>query len=312
MPLSMTITVEVRPKVEGLTYENIAVKDIPVELTEEEVGTVLKNLAEEKATFEAVDDAIQEGDLVTLDYTAKDDGTIAKDVVMKVGSGPYPQEFFDGLIGKSKDGEFELSAAFPEDSSTPFAGKRPTFVITIKDIKRRVAVSIDDEFAKDLGMEDLEQVKARIRENVLAAKNKDAERTKQREILDRLIETHQFEVPESMLNAEMQGIIEGMRASGKEERTDEALREEIRPDAEKSVKASILLELIGEKEGVTVSEDELKREVVEISRKYYISPENVIKYYVTRDGSLEGLKHSLFERKVLSLLLSKATVEKGE
>lgn len=313
-PLSMTVTVEVRPAVENLTYENIPVKEAPVEVTEEEVTAVLNNIAEERAAFEAVDDAVQQGDLVTIDYTAKVNGeeTVAKDVVVKIGSGPYPQEFFDGLIGKKKDGPFEIEASFPDDSPSPFAGKRPKFETVVKDIKRRVAVSLDDDFAKDLGMESLDQVKAKIRENILAAKNRDADRAKQREILDRLLETHQVEAPESLLAAEVEGMIAGIRASGKDDRSDEALRQELTPQAEKSVRATILLDLIGEKEGVTVSEDDLKEEIISIAQKYYISPENVIKYYVTRDGSLEGLKHAVFERKVLSLLLSKAKPEKGE
>ncbi|MEW5744699.1 MAG: trigger factor [Nitrospirota bacterium] len=313
-PLSMTVTVEVRPAVENLTYENIPVKEAPVEVTEEEVTAVLNNIAEERAAFEAVDDAVQQGDLVTIDYTARVNGeeTVAKDVVVKIGSGPYPQEFFDGLIGKKKDGPFEIEASFPDDSPSPFAGKRPKFETVVKDIKRRVAVSLDDDFAKDLGMESLDQVKAKIRENILAAKNRDADRAKQREILDRLLETHQVEAPESLLAAEVEGMIAGIRASGKDDRSDEALRQELTPQAEKSVRATILLDLIGEKEGVTVSEDDLKEEIISIAQKYYISPENVIKYYVTRDGSLEGLKHAVFERKVLSLLLSKAKPEKGE
>ncbi|MEW6118324.1 MAG: trigger factor [Nitrospirota bacterium] len=311
-PLSMTVSVEVRPNVENLSYEDITVKDIPVEAKDEDVEAVLKNLAEERATYEAVDDAVQSGDLVTLDYTVKDDGSSAKDVVIKVGSGPYPQEFFDGLIGKKKDEEFEMEATFPEDSPTPFAGKRPKFAVRIKDLKRRTAITIDDEFAKDLGMENLEQVKAKVRENILAARNREADRAKQREILDKLLEKHQFDIPESMLDAEIRGIIGSIRATGKDERSDEAITEEIRPQAEKSVRASILLEIIGEKEGVTVSEDELKDEILTMAQRYYISPENVIKYYVSKDGSLDGLKHALFEKKVLTLLLSKATIEKGE
>lgn len=316
LPLSMTVTVDVRPSVDSLSYEGIPVKEAAVEVKDEEVEMVLNNLAEERAAFESVTDAVQQADLVTLDYTARvagqEEPTTAADVVVKVGSGPYPQEFFDALLGKQKDAVFAIEASFPEDSPTPFAGKRPKFELTIKDIKRRAPITLDDEFAKDLGLESLEQVKTRIRENLLAAKNRDADRGKQREILETLLETHRFEVPESLLRAEVEGMVAGLKASGKETRSDEELLAELHPQAEKSVRATLLLDMIGEKEGVTVSEDELKEEIVSIARRYYISPENVIKYYVKRDGSLEGLKHSVFEGKVLSLLLSKAAPHKGE
>ncbi len=314
-PLSMTVAVEVRPKVENLNYEGVTVKGVPVEVKDDEIDTVLNRLAEEKATYESADEAVNQGDLVTIDYTVREageDNTVARDVVLKVGSGPYPQEFFDGLAGKKKDEEFTVEASFPEDSQSPFAGKRPKFEIKIKDIKRRSLPAIDDELAKDLGFENIGLLKDKVRENILSSKNREAERARQREILDKLIESHSFDVPESLLNAEIGGIISEIRAAGKDERTDEAIKEELMPHAEKSVKASILLELIGEKEGITVSDDDVKEELLDMAQKYYVSPDNIIKYYMAKDGSLEGLKHSVFEKKVLNFLLNKAKIEKGE
>lgn len=311
-PLSMTVTVEVRPKIENLAYEGIAVKEVPVELTEEEIDKVLENLAEERATYESVEDAVAAGDLLTIDYTVQEDGTAGKDVVLKVGSGPYPQEFFDELIGRKKNEEVQVSASFPEDMQSQFAGKKLSFNVTVKEIKRRNIPPFDDEFAKDLDFENIGLLRDKIKENILASKNRSAEGVKQRGILDKLIESHNFEVPESLLSDHIEGSLGEIRASGKDERTDEAIREEIKPHAEKSVKASILLELIGEKEGITVTEEDAKEEVLNIAQKFYVSPENVIKYYVSRDGSLEGLKKSVFEKKVLNFLLSKAIIEKGE
>lgn len=317
-PLSMTITVDVRPKVENLNYEGIPVRDIPIEVSDDEVDSVLNNLAEERATYEAADDSAQSGDLVTIDYTVKSDASgegahwdsDAKDVVLKIGSGPYPREFFDGLTGKKKDAAFELEVAFPEDMQSPFAGKKPTFDIRIKDIKRRNIAAIDDEFAKDLGYENVGQLRDKVKENIVTVKNREADRAKQRELLDRLLETHAFEAPESLLDAEVKGIISEIRASGKDNRSDEELLSELRPHAEKSVKASILLELIGEKEGVGVREEDIKEEILTIAQRFYISPENVIKYHVAKDGSLDGLKRTVFEKKVLNLLLGKAKIEK--
>jgi trigger factor len=316
----MTVSVEVRPGVENLDYENVTVKEVPVEVKDEEVDAVLNRLAEERATYESVDDAVNVGDLVTIDYTAEykeDDSTrgtesplCGKDVVLKVGNGPYPQEFFDGLIGRKKDEEFIIEASFPDDSQTPFAGKRPKFEVKMKDIKRRNIPVIDDEFAKDLGFENIGQLKDRVKENIIASKNRDAERTKQREILDKLIGSHVFDVPEGLLNAEISGIIGEIRAAGNDQRTDEEIREEIKPHAEKSVRASILLELIGEKEGINVSDEDMKEEILNIARRSYVSPENVMKYYMAKEGSLEGLKQSVFEKKVLNFLLNKAKTEK--
>ncbi|MBI5213314.1 MAG: trigger factor [Nitrospirae bacterium] len=310
--LSMTLSVEVRPKIENLNYEEITVKEVPIEVKDEDVDEVLKRLAEERATYESVDDAVGAEDLITIDYTVKDDGAAANDVVLKVGSGPYPQEFFDGLIGKKKDEEFEVTAGFPEGLQSTFAGKKPTFNVKVKEVKRRSLPPIDDEFAKDLGFENIGLLKDKVKENILLSKNRDAERTKQREILDKLIESHEFEAPEGLVKAEIGSTVAEIKARGGNEKTEESLAEEIKPHAEKGVKASILLEMIGEKEGINVSDDEVKEEIIETAQRAYVSPENIMKYYVARDGSLEGLKRTVFEKKVLNFLVNKAKIEKGE
>jgi len=307
--LSMTMTVDVMPKIEALSYENITVKNVPVEITDEEVLALMKNLAEERATYESSFDPVEAGDMVTIDYVVKGEETTAKDVVLKIGSGPYPKEFFDGIIGRRKDERIEIEAVFPDDMQLPYAGKKTSFVISITEVKKQSVPALDEEFAKDIGLESLEQVREKVRENVLNAKKRKAENDMQREILDKLLGNHVFDIPESLLNHELNGILSDVRASGKEERSDEVLMEKFRPDAERSVKTSLLLQMIGEKENVNVAEEEVRNEIAAMSYRFRLTPENIIKYYVTRDGSLEGLRHSVFERKVLALLLSKANIE---
>lgn len=302
-PLSMTVTVEVMPKVENLNYKGITVKDISVKVTEEDIEKVLKNIAEERAAYESSEAKVEMGDLITIDYTVKDDGTDAKDFVLKVGSGPYPEEFFDSLVGKKRDNEFEVEADFPAELESPFAGRKIKFGIKIKEVKKRNIPLLDDDFAKDIGFESMGQLKDKINDNMLASKNKEAERIKQKELMDKLIEMHEFAVPESLVNAEISTVISEIRATGKDARTDEALTEEIKPHVEKGVKASILLELIGDKEGITANEEEMKQEILSIAQRFYVSPENVVKYYTARDGSLDGLRRSVFEKKVLNFLL---------
>ena len=307
--LSMTFTVEVRPKIENLEYESIPVKEVPIEITDSEIDDIIKNVAEEKGTFEAIDDVVASGDLVTVDYTTED-GVETKDAVIKIGSGPYPREFFDALIGKKKGDEFSKEISFPEDSTTQFAGKTPKFIMKIKDIKRRNIPAVDDELAKDIGVENLQVLRERVREDLFASKTAEADRKKQIAIIEKLLATHPFDAPEVMIDADLEKMIGEIRASGKATGTDEELAREYRPRAEKSAKVSILLDIIGEREGITVSEDEIKEEVLNFSQRYYISPENVIKYYVARDGSLEGVRNAIYEKKAMKALLDKAKIEK--
>ncbi len=309
-PILLTVLVEAMPKIEDLNYDDITVRDIKVEVKDEEVDAVLNRLAEERATYESVDDSVKDGDLLTIDYTAE--GDTSMDVVLRVGSSDYPKEFYDKIIGRRKDEKFELEAFFPEDSHLPYAGRKVKFEVEIKEIKRRSIAAIDDELAKDIGFENIEQLRQKIKESILTTKNIDAENAKKVEILNRLIDSHEFEVPESMLNSEIKGMLDHIRSAGNDKRSDEEIIKDVTPVAEKGIRGSILLELIGDREGITASDDDIKEEVLNIARRYYIHPDNVIKYYMTRDGSLNSIRRSAFEKKVLNFLLSKAKIEKGE
>ena len=310
-PITMTLTVEVRPKIEPLVYEGIAVKDVPAAVSDEDVDNVLKNVAEEKGNYEPIEDAIQAGDLLTVDYTVEGEETSAKDTLIKVGVGPYPQEFFDAFVGKKKGDVFDIEVEFPATTPSSFAGKTPKFSVTVKETKRKSVLPIDDELAKDLGFENLQAVKDKVKENLEAEKKFEIERVQQMELLDKLVSSHEFEVPEVLLKGELERLFEEAKSRGAAEDTKEAFEKENLERATKAVKANILIEMIGEKEKVDVSEDDLKSAIMGFAARFNVSPENVVKYYTSRDGSLAGLRNGIFEKKTLKLLLEKATVEKG-
>lgn len=310
--ISMTFMVEVRPELENIDYEGIKVNEIPIEVTEGEVENTLKNLLEEKASYESIDDAIISGDLITVDYKTDFEEALSKDVILKVGSGPYPQEFHDALVNRKKEEEFEIEAGFPVDMQSPYAGKTVKFNMTVSDIKRRNIPSIDDDFAVDLGFDNLVVLREKIKESLLSAKSNKAKNLKSSQILDKLIEANNFEVPESLLNAKIDDFIAEIRAMRKDDRPEEELEKEVLPYAERAVRSFIIMEIIGEKEKIEVTEDEMKERVLDIAQSNRVAPDDVVKYYLTRDRSLGALKYSIYEQKVMDLLLSKAEVIKGE
>ncbi len=316
-PLSLTLTVEVMPRIANLQYENIKVKDIPVAVSEGDIESVLKRQQEEKATYEPSDGPVGMSDLVALDYAARDEDIEAKDQVFKVGGSMFPEEFSRELVGKRKGEEFVVEVTFPEDHpSSKLAGKKAAMNVVVKDIKKVHLPQIDDELAKDIGFENLEVMKKRINEEIEKAKKNEVVKIQKAEILRKLIESHEFDVPESLVENEAAALASTVMANkGREQGNGkdlDALKQEMRPNAVKNVKASLLIETIGKAQGVSVSEDEIKKAVLSISQRLSVSPENIMKFYISRDGSLEGLKNTLFEDKVLDLILSKAVVEKGE
>ncbi|MCL5024417.1 MAG: trigger factor [Nitrospirae bacterium] len=316
-PFSMTLTVEVMPKIENLKYAGLRVKDIPVAVSDEDRESVLRRQQEEKATYEPSEGPVEVNDLVVLDYSVQGEDTGAKDLVFKVGGSMFPEDFSRSLQGRAKGEEFSVEQGFPADSPVRgLAGKQVTMQVAVKDIKKAHLPAIDDELAKDAGFENLEEMKKRIGEEIEKAKKREVAKIQKSEILKQLLDAHDFAVPESLVEHETAALMSAVLANrGKEpsgEPDAEALRQEVSPNAVRNVKASLLIETIGRAEGVSVTDDELKGAIVSIAQRLSASPENIMKFYVSRDGSLDGLRNSLFEDKVLDLLLSQAVVEKGE
>ncbi|MDP3049374.1 MAG: trigger factor [Thermodesulfovibrionales bacterium] len=311
-PLSLSFTLEIRPKIENLKYEGIKTKDIPVTVSDEEVENALKRLQEGKATYEIADKEIETGDLLTIDYEMKYDNqtTTAKDQVFVVGFTGLPKEISESLTGKKAGDIVEVEAQFPQDfHATAIAGKKVLIKNTVKAVKKKILPAIDAELAKDLGFENLDALKAGAREGIEKAKKEHTQKIQKNAILESLTSSHNFDIPESMLERELTAMVHALKKSDKDEA---ALRDELKPDAIKNVRAMILLSVIGEKEGVNVTDEELKEKILDLSQQLAMTPESLIKIYAQRDGSLEGLRNNIHEQKVLDLLLSRAVIEKGE
>jgi trigger factor len=304
-PLTVTITVDIRPEIENLVYENIPVTDIPIGVTDEEVERIMHSLASSKGAYEVTEEAVISGDLVTVDLKT-DEGIEQKDVVIKVGNGPFPKEFFDAFIGKKKDEIFAAEIKFPEDSPSEFAGKMVNFTFTMKEVKRVNALPIDDDFAKDMGLENLDALRAQVRTDLLSMRQGEIDRKHQAEILNKILEAHTFDAPEALVKAELSKLVAEAKGSGKNTKTDAELETDLASDAEKSAKVICLLDIIGEKEGVTVTEEEMKKEILTFSMRYNIKPDELIRHYMERDGSLEGIRNAIFDRKTMKLLLDKS------
>lgn len=306
-PLSFDLIVEVRPEVQVLNYDDIEVEEVSIEVKDEEVEEVLQRLSKERGVYESIEEPAQIEDLVVIDYKTDIDKE-ANDYVYKIGSGPFPEEFSNALEGKKSGENFSVSIDFPEDSIADFAGKKVNFDITVKDVKRKQELTYE-ELAKELGFEDLESLKKYVRETLEKTKQEQAEQKQKIDILKKLLETHEFELPEGLVEMEVKRITEEYESMGVDVNQQ---MEAIAERAKRNVKAYILLEFIGEKEGVSVSEDELKNEVMNIARRYSITPQGVVQYYMSKDGSLEALRNNVFERKVFDILLQKAKKVKKE
>lgn len=341
-PLNLLLTVEVMPEIENLNYENIKVKDITVVVDENEIEGYLKKLQEEKAIYEVAEKEIGMDDLVTFDYVdceivGGENTPSVKEQILKMGNEIFPQGIIEKAIGKKKGEVMEFTTTFNENfKSKELAGKTVNMKVMIKEVKEKILPAIDDDLAKDLGSENISALKERIKENIYKAKKEWAVNVQKAELLKKIIESHNFEVPETLFRNELESLMmeesmsdarykptplsgarpgnqeSGIRNQASGESMPEDLQSKLREKALRNVQASIILDVIGQKEGIMVTDDEVKEQIRSIAQRLRAAPEAVMNLYISKDGSLEGLRHSIYEDKVMDMLLSKAVFEKGE
>jgi trigger factor len=337
-PLAFAVTLEVKPKIENLAYENITVKDIPVNVEESDVEDALKALQNKKAVFEVADKVVEMDDFVSFEYVDSEiaggeDISLVKETISKMGNEIFPPDIMEKVIGKQKGDIIEFTTTFAATASKELAGRTAQIKVKISEVKKKTLPEIDNEFAKDLGYETMTDLREKAREKIYAAKAEHIRKIQKAEIIRKLVESSTFEVPESLVGKEIEAIMMHKSISGSKEDSvsensvsdtfepvssgqdmeknkEEDPQAELRSKAVRNVQAHFILDTIGQKEGIIVSDNEVDERIASLAQKLSATPESVRNYYLYREGSLDGLKHSIMEDKVMDALLAKATIEK--
>lgn len=337
-PLAFAVTLEVKPKIENLAYENITVKDIPVNVEESDVEDALKALQNKKAVFEVADKVVEMDDFVSFEYVDSEiaggeDISLVKETISKMGNEIFPPDIMEKVIGKQKGDIIEFTTTFAATASKELAGRTAQIKVKISEVKKKTLPEIDNEFAKDLGYETMTDLREKAREKIYAAKTEHIRKIQKAEIIRKLVESSTFEVPESLVGKEIEAIMMHKSISGSKEDSvsensvsdtfepvssgqdmeknkEEDPQAELRSKAVRNVQAHFILDTIGQKEGIIVSDNEVDERIASLAQKLSATPESVRNYYLYREGSLDGLKHSIMEDKVMDALLAKATIEK--
>ena len=337
-PLAFAVTLEVKPKIENLAYENITVKDIPVNVEESDVEDALKALQNKKAVFEVADKVVEMDDFVSFEYVDSEiaggeDISSVKETISKMGNEIFPPDIMEKVIGKQKGDIIEFTTTFAATASKELAGRTAQIKVKISEVKKKTLPEIDNEFAKDLGYETMTDLREKAREKIYAAKTEHIRKIQKAEIIRKLVESSTFEVPESLVGKEIEAIMMHKSISGSKEDSvsensvsdtlepvssgqdmeknkEEDPQAELRSKAVRNVQAHFILDTIGQKEGIIVSDNEVDERIASLAQKLSATPESVRNYYLYREGSLDGLKHSIMEDKVMDALLAKATIEK--
>ena len=327
-PLSFRATVEVRPPVALQPYQDLPVVRRPVVVTDADVTAAVDALRQRHAQLEvcADDHAVAEGDYAVIDFEGTVDGqpladSGAKGYLVHVGGHAILPELETALIGRRKGERFETSVSFPPDHhAARFAGRLVVFHVAVIDVKRQVLPPLDDEFAKDLGADTLDALRAKIRAELERRRRDEQQAEEKRALLTVLLDRHQVELPPSLVRREADLVREriarhldaaGAMAGGPGIEP-EALDREAVSAAEERVKGDLLLEAIAEREGLTVGPEEIDQEVERLAKEARSNVQEVRRLLAGESGAFTGLRATLLREKTLDWLHTRAKFREEE
>ena len=322
--LAYTVALEILPKIELGDFKGLKLEREVAEVTDAQVNEALDKLAEQNRPFAAKGEGakVEKGDRVVIDFTGMLDGVpfeggTGGDVGVNVGSGTFIPGFEDQLIGMAAGEQRKVKVTFPANyMSAQLAGKEAEFDVTAKSIEAPGTVTADDAFAKSLGLESLDRLKEAVKARLQQEHAALSRQRLKRQLLDKLDEMHKFALPPTLAEDEFKNVwsaVEGdLKAQGltftDEGTTEEKAREEYRGIAERRVRLGLVLAEIGERNKITVTEEEIRRAIVERVRQVPGREQEVWDYYQKNPGAVAGLRAPIYEEKVVDFLLELASV----
>ena len=322
--LQFTVQVEVLPEVEVQDLSGLKLERPVAEVTDEVVDEALERIASRRETTEtaAKSHKAKSGDVVTIDFAGSVDGVPfdggkAEGYDLKLGSNSFIPGFEDQLIGVKAGDKTDVKVTFPaEYGAEHLAGKDAVFAINVHEVKTVKPAKVDDELAKQLGLDDLAALRASVKEEIDRDYATMSRAHLKRHLLDALAEGHSFAVPQGMVGLEFDAIwkqVEEDRSQGRvdpsdEGKSDDELKGEYRAIAERRVRLGLLLSEVGRKNNVQISQEDLNRAVITEARNYPGQEHLVIQYYQKNPEAKEALRAPIFEEKVVDFIIELAKI----
>jgi trigger factor len=322
--LDYTMAVEIVPPIELTNFKTIKLTKLTSDMTDAEVDEAIERITEQNKPYSQKPEGgkAAKDDRVTISFA----GTIAgqpfeggtgDDSVVTIGSNTFIPGFEEQLIGIATGETRTLKVTFPAHyQAEHLAGKDAEFVVTAKSIETPGSVTVDDEFAKSLGLESLAKLRDAVKERIASEHVGMARQKLKRALLDQLDTRHKFEPPPSLVEDEFERVWKSVQSEMETEKktfadegtTEEKAKAEYRAIAERRVRLGLVLAEIGEKNAITVSDDELNRAIVEQARRFAGQEQKVWDYYRQNPQAVAALRAPIYEEKVVDFLLELAEV----
>ena len=327
LDLEYTMEIEVMPDIEPMDFSKIKLERLLVETDEATIEEALANLAQSRKTTEALDENrnAKAGDVAVIDFVGSVDGEEfpggkAEGYELELGSGSFIPGFEDQIIGADDDEKRRVEVSFPSDyGADQLAGKDAVFEVHIKELRRTVPAAVDDDLAKQVGLETLEDLKSAIREDHVREFKSISRMRLKRQVLDALDADHNFELPAAMVEAEAHGIwnqYEEQRKAAKEAgqaedpdaKSDDELKAVFDDLARRRVRLGLLLGEIGRINNIQIKQDDMKRVLAEETRRHPGQEQAILSHYQNSPEALESLRAPAFEEKVVDFILEMASI----
>ena len=318
---------EILPSFEPMDVAGLALTRPVADVDDEEVEKALKDVAARQKSYEArgAKEKAKDGDQLLIDYAGAIDGKVFEggtgtDQEVVLGAGRLIPGFEEQLVGSKADQEITVEVTFPADyGKAELAGKAAVFAVKVKEIRAPKEPTIDDDFAKKLGLEDLAALKKRLRERAESEFRQLTRGHLKRALLDKLDEGHNFPLPSMMVEQEFEQIWRQVQSAERDEedkgKSEDELKAEYRKIAERRVRLGLVLAEIGKRAEVTVPTDDLKRAVQERAvmdaqimqmQGQQVTPQDVLKFYQQNPEAIAQIRAPLFEERVCDYIFERA------
>jgi trigger factor len=323
--LAYKMDIDVMPEFTPVDAASLTITRPVAEVSDEQIDESLKRIAEQNIKYEprAKTAKAKDGDAVIIDFVGKIDGVpfeggSAEQQSVVLGSNRFIPGFEEQLVGVKTGEEKELNVTFPEDyQAANLAGKAAVFEVKVHEVRAPKTPELDEEFAKGLGLESLEQLRGLVKDQ-LTAEHANASRSKaKRDLLDKLDAAHSFDLPPGMVSQEFDQIWQQLQREMDAGRVDDEekkkpedeLKAEYRKIAERRVRLGLVLAEIGRISDVRISEQEVNQALIREARQYPGQEREVIQFFQKNPAAMAQLRAPIYEDKVVDHILSVATVE---
>ena len=326
--LEYTMSLEVMPDVKPMDFSKVELQRMVVEPDEAEINKALERVADAHKTSEPISSSRKSkvGDIVIIDFVGKVDGVEfnggkAEGYSLELGSGSFIPGFEDQLLGAMVGDQVEVKVKFPDEyASEELAGKDALFDVNVKELRKAIPAAINDELAKKVGAEDLNSLKISFREEHEREFQKLARVRMKRSLMDQLEKNHDFEVPQTMVDREFDGIWEqyeqhrkqaderGLKEDPSEGKSDEELSEDFRDIAKRRVRLGLLLAEIGRINQIEINQQDVNRAMVTEAQRYPGQEQMVMESFQKNPEAVQQLREPLMEDKVVDFIVELAKV----